>query len=87
MKSNDLSIAGTYTITVIALSPDSLDLLPELSFSLILVNPCIAVTLTVAPTIIAVATTYTLTDPMYSFPVLDLTKITKNNASATCPAF
>ena len=86
VKSNDLSLAGTYTITVTALSPASLDLSPTLSFSLILVDPCILMTLTIAPTIIAAATTYTLTDPEYSFPVLDLTKITNNNALATCPA-
>ena len=87
VKSDDLSLAGTYTITVTAVSPDHIDLSPVLSFSLNLVDPCIAVTLTIAPTIIAAETTYTLNEPGYNFPALNLTKITKNNALATCPAF
>ena len=86
MQSNNLSLAGTYTITYTAYSPNSVALTPILSFSLILVNPCLTATFTINPTIIAAATIYTLADPLFSFPVLDLTKITKNNASATCPA-
>ena len=43
-------------------------------------------TFTIAPSIIAAATTYTLAEPEISFPVLDLTKITSNNSLATCPA-
>ena len=43
-------------------------------------------TFTINSTIIAASTTYTLADPLFSFPVLDLTKITSNKPLATCPA-
>ena len=86
VQSNDLTLVGTYTITVTALSPNGLTLSPTLSFSLILVDPCLTAILTIDSSIIAATTTYTLADPEFSFPVLDLTKITSNNSLATCPA-
>ena len=63
VQSNDLSLAGTYTITVTALSPNSVAISPTLSFSLVLVNPCLTATFTIAPSIIAAVTSYTLADP------------------------
>ena len=86
MQSNDLNLAGSYTITVTACSPNTVALTPTLSFSLDLVDPCLTATFTIDSSIIAAATTYTLADPEFSFPVLDLTKITSNNSLATCPA-
>ena len=85
MKSNALSLAGTYAIKVSAFSPNNLDLSPALIFSLILVNPCTSVSFTIASNIIAAMTTYTLAEPEISFAVLDLTKITSNDSLATCP--
>ena len=93
VKSNDLSLAGTYTITVTALSPNGVALttptlsFPKLSFLLNLVDPCKTATLTINSTIIQAMTTYILADPEFSFPVLDLTKITSSVTTlATCPA-
>ena len=63
VQSNDLSLARTYTITVTALSPNNLVITPALSFSLVLVNPCLTATFTIDPSIIAATTSYTLTDP------------------------
>ena len=77
VKSNDLSLAGTYTITVTALSPNGVALttptlsFPKLSFLLNLVDPCKTATLTINSTIIQAMTTYILADPEFSFPVLD----------------
>ena len=93
VKSNNLSLVGAYTIIVTALSPNGTPLnnptsnFPILSFLLYLVDPCKDATLTINSTIIQVTTTYTLADPEFSFPVLDLTKITSNVSTlATCPA-
>ena len=93
VKSNDLSLAGTYSITITALSPNGVALttpilsFPQLSFTLNLVDPCKTATFTINSTIIQATTTYILADPEFSFPVLDLTKITSNVSSlASCPA-
>jgi hypothetical protein len=86
VQSNDLSLAGTYTITVSAKSPALAVLSPTLSFQLVLVNPCLAATFTIDPSIIAASTTYTLADPQFSFTTLDYSKITANDVLATCPA-
>ena len=87
MKSNNLSLAGTYTITISVKSPALAVLSPTLSFQLDLVNPCLAATFTIDTSIIAASTTYVLADPQFSFTVLDLSKITSSDLLATCPAF
>ena len=46
VQSNDLSLAGTYIITVTALSPNSVAITPKLSFSLLLVDPCLTTNFT-----------------------------------------
>ena len=71
VQSNDLSLARTYTITVTALTPNSVALTQTLSFSLDLVNPCLTVTFTISSSIIAATTNYALNSPEFSFPVLD----------------
>ena len=86
VQSNDRNLAGTYTITITAYSPNNATLSPTLSFSLVLVNPCLTMTFTINPTIIAATTTYTLNFTQLSFPVLDRTKITPSDLLATCPA-
>ena len=72
VQSNDRNLAGTYTITITAYSPNNATLSPTLSFSLELVDPCLTATFTIASTIIEAAKRYTLADPEFSFPVLDL---------------
>ena len=86
VQSNDRSLAGTYAITVTAYSPNNATLSPTLSFSLELVDPCLTATFTIASTIIEAAKMYTLYDPEFSFPVLDLNQITPSDLLATCPA-
>ena len=64
IKSNDLSLAGTYTITVTALTPNGVAVTtPTLSFSLVLVDPCITATFTINSTIIQTTKSYILADP------------------------
>ena len=53
VKSYDLSLAGTYTITVAAHSPGGTTLSSTSGFSLILVNTCQTATFTIDPSIIA----------------------------------
>ena len=60
VKSIDLSLARTYTISVTAHSPDNVALSPELIFLLELVNPCLTANFTIASSIIAAMTTYTV---------------------------
>jgi hypothetical protein len=86
VQSNDLSQAGIYSITVSAKSLAGISLLPTLSFQLVLVNPCLAITFTISSSIIATSTTYVLADSQFSFPVLDYSKITPSDLLATCPA-
>ena len=63
VQSNDLSLAGTYTITISVKSPALAVLSPTLSLQLDLVNPCLAATFTIDTIIIAASATYVLADP------------------------
>ena len=87
MKSNDLSLAGAYTIEVTAHSQNNATLSSTSGFSLVLVNRCLTATFTINPSIIAATTIYTVNFPMISFPALDRTKITPSDLLATCPAW
>ena len=58
----------------------------SLPFTVIVSEPCLAVTFSIDPSIIAAATTYYLGEPTLSFPALDQTKITPSKTLASCPA-
>ena len=79
VKSNDLSLAGAYEITITALSPNGVASSAKLKVSLALVNPCLTSSFTITSNIIAATTTYILADIEFSFPEIDLNKITSNN--------
>jgi len=81
---DNIAIAGVYTITVSLLRPSGAPSTFSFSHTITIVNPCESATFTIDPTILPIPYEYVINQPADTKVLLD-TAVTSSETIATCP--